>query len=195
MYGNETVDSYYNGVDQNDPKQKAYLDKKITLEVKKEFDVRYPLDVKKFSFYQGGKELSFKDFMALSKDKELTGMEKKIDKIKKTGFGIAAVSGGVTVAFLIPAIAFTILQTNHNMIDPVYNFSGAGMYILSMTSLVVLFVDLIVTFSMLHKYQFNEFAVRQAVQRYNKKVRESLGIVPDLSFNNEKFNISCRILI
>jgi hypothetical protein len=51
-------------------------------------------------------------------------------------------------------------------------------------SLVGLFIDLIVTFSLMYKYKYNEYSVREAVERYNDNLRKKLGIFPDISFNS-----------
>lgn len=186
---------YSNEADTPTEQDKQYLTRKITMDVKQEFDVLYPLNVNRFTFIQGEKKLSFEEFLALTKDPLLLQNQKKIKKVKNTGFSVAAVSGVCAGIFIIPAVVFTALQTNHNQVDPAFIFSGVGTYMMSGLSLVVLFVDLIITFSFLHKYRFNEFAVRQAVERYNKKVRDELGIVPEFSFRSDALNFGLRIVL
>ena len=50
------------------------------------------------------------------------------------------------------------------------------------TSLAIL-VDLSVTFAILHKYQNNERIIKEVIERYNKKLREKLKVIPDFGFN------------
>ena len=174
-------------------KRKRYLQEKISFKVKKEFDVLYPLNAKIFYFYKGEKKLSLKQFVELSNDPILIKNQKKIKKIKIAGFSTAAVFGCATVAFLIPGIIFIANMTNYNPIDDAYIVSGISMMALTGASILGLLIDLIVTFSLLYRYKFNEHTIRQAVERYNETLRKKFGIFPDLSFNTGDIILGLRV--
>ena len=52
------------------------------------------------------------------------------------------------------------------------------------TALSIL-VDLTITFALLHKYQNNEKLYRDAIERYNKQLREKYRIMPDISIGSK----------
>lgn len=174
-------------------KKEQYLKEKIALEITKEFDVLYPLDINIFTFKRGGEKLTFNDFLTISQDELLLKNQARIKKIRAAGFATAGVFGGCSVAFLIPSVIFVANMTNYNPIDDAYIFSGVASFILMGVSLVGLFIDLIVTFSLLYKYQFNEYMIKSAVERYNENLMKKLGITPDLTFKDDNISLSLRM--
>ncbi|MBP7553780.1 MAG: hypothetical protein KA885_10175 [Spirochaetes bacterium] len=152
---------------------------------KKRFDVFYPLDVTDFYFYKGGKEITFQDFITLSGDPLFVKNNDTIKKIKVIGAFTGGVFGASLCAFAIPAGILVSSAVSYNMIDNVYLASGVVTAALAVFSGIGLIVDLIVTFSLLHRYKFNGNIVREAVDNYNKKLRVKFGITPDLSFEKE----------
>lgn len=186
LYSNEKLSSKMD-------KQDLYNQQKVSFKVKKEFDVLYPLNKKIFYLYKGKERINFQQFITMSNDSVLIKNQKKINKIKIAGFTTAGVMGGAAIAFLIPSIVFIVNMTHYNPIDIGYILSGVSMVGLSLLSVLILLVDLTVTFSLLHKYRFNEYAIKQAIDRYNEKLREKLGIIPDFSFNNKDIIIGARV--
>ncbi|HNZ26785.1 MAG TPA: hypothetical protein PLG34_10010 [Spirochaetota bacterium] len=152
---------------------------------KKRFDVFYPLDVTDFYFYKGGKEITFQDFIALSGDPLFVKNSDTIKKVKVIGAFTGGVFGASLCACAIPAGILLNSAVSYNMIDKVYLASGVVAAALAVVSGIGLIVDLIVTFSLLHRYKFNGNIVREAVDNYNKNLRIKFGITPDLSFEKE----------
>lgn len=175
--------------EKNDPQIEKYNQEKITLEVKKSFDVLYPLDKKLFYFNKGGEKLTFKQFIELTKDPVLLKYQEKINKIKLAGFATGLVCGISTIAFLIPSVIFVVKMTSYNMLDYAYTITGVGMVGMTFLSGLITLIDCIVTFALLYKYKFNEYTVKQAIDRYNENLEKKLGIMPDLSFNSNEIKI------
>lgn len=157
----------------------------ISYAEKKRFDVFYPLDVTDFYFYKGGKEITFQEFIALSGDPLFAKNSETIKKIKVIGAFTGGVFGASLLASVIPAGILINSAVSYNMIDNAYLASGVVTAALAVFSGIGLIVDLIVTFSLLHRYKFNGAVVREAVDNYNKKLRVKFGITPDLSFEKE----------
>lgn len=178
----------------NKAKQR-YNNEKISLEVNKQFDIMYPLNTKIFHLFKGNERISFNQFISLTDDPVLLKNREKVKKIRIAGFTVAGVSGGAMLAFLIPGVVFAVNLTNYGVYDEAYVLTGVGMFISSAASLVVLLTDLVITFSLLYKYKFNEHSVRQAVENYNRKLSRKLGILPDISYNNQnlRFGFSLRL--
>jgi hypothetical protein len=170
-----------------------YNEDKITYETKQEFDPLYPLNINNFYFYKGDKRLSFNEFLDLSKDPYLIKNQEKVKKIKLAGHTTAIVSSIAGAAFLIPGIIFIVNQTNYRPVDGSYLLSGVGMIAMTGVSGLVLIIDLIVTYSLLYKFQFNEYAVKQAVERYNENLRMKLKIVPELSYQNDNIIVGVNL--
>lgn len=188
---------YIYSVDNIKPDEKItkYKEEEITYEVKQEFNELYPLNINNFYFYKGEKRLSFNDFLDLSKDPVLLKYKEKIKSIKLAGHSTAIVSGCAGTAFLIPGIIFLVSQTNNNPVDPVYLFSGIGMIGLTGLSAIILIIDLVVTYSLLYKFQYSEYAIKQAVEHYNESLRTKFKITPELSFKAENFIIGMNLKI
>ncbi|MBN2544539.1 MAG: hypothetical protein JXB50_02000, partial [Spirochaetes bacterium] len=161
-------------------------------EVKEEFDQRYPLNIKKFKFFQGNKKINYDEFLKLTSDEFLLKQNDKIRKIKIGGFTTAGVFGGLTVGFFIPSAIFISKQTNYDPVDTSYTFSGVAMVILTGVSLAGLIIDLFVTFVLLYKNKYSEYPVRKAVENYNENLRKKIGIVPELSFEKDKINLELK---
>lgn len=184
--GNEKVDS-----DKN--LKELYLKEKIDLIVKEEFDVMFPLNIKLFEFYKAGEKITFSDFIKISNDPVLLRNQKKLRQIKIAGFTTAGIFGGTTVGFLIPSIIFTVLMTNYNPINDAYLVSGVLSFLCTAVSVLGLIIDLVVTFSLIYKFQYSEYSIRQAVENYNENLRKKLGILPDISFDSKNINIGINI--
>jgi hypothetical protein len=176
-------------------KVKMYNDEKISYEAKQEFDELYPLNINNFYFFKGEKKITFKEFLDLSKDPYLLKFQEKVKKVRLTGFSTAIISGVVGSIFLIPGIIFITSESNFSPIDQSYFFTGVGMIGAAGLSGLIALIDLIVTFSLLHKFQYSEYAVKQAVERYNENLRVKLKIMPELSFNNDNFTIGLNFKI
>jgi hypothetical protein len=166
-----------------------YFKDKISFKVKEEFDVMYPLNVNKFEFIKGDQKLSFDDFVKLSNDPLLIKNQQKVAKVKLAGFTTAGIFGVGAGLFLIPAVIFTVQMTNYNPVSLTYIVSGVVCYAFAGASLIGLFIDLIATFSLLYKFQYSIQAVQQAVDNYNENLRNKLGIIPDMSFNESGLNL------
>ena len=52
-------------------KLKEYDQQKIKVEVQKEFNQLYPLNIKKFYFFKGEERISYKQFLDLSKERSM----------------------------------------------------------------------------------------------------------------------------
>jgi hypothetical protein len=179
-------------------KLNEYNRQKITFQVKEKFDALYPQNIKKFYFYQNTKLFGLDEFIDITQDPYLLKTKEKIKKIKLGGFTATGVLGGVTLAFFIPSLIFVILQTNSpdpnsQPFDNAYIITGISTFSMFIVSFVGVLVSLIVTFSLLYKYQYNEKAVRQAVERYNEKIRKKLGILPDISMKQNKLSLGFSI--
>jgi hypothetical protein len=174
-------------------KRKLYEEEKIGLVIKEEFDVMYPANIKLFEFYKGGDQISLNDFVTISNDPLLLRNQQKLKKIRIAGFTSIGVLGGVTLSFLIPSTIFVVSMTNNMPIDDAYILTGIFMVGLTSLSFLGLIIDLAVTFSLLHKFRYNEYSIRQAVENYNENLRKKLGILPDISFNSNSINIGINI--
>ena len=133
--------------------------------------------------------MTFDDFIKLTNDPLLLKNQQKVSKVKLAGFTTAGIFGAGTVLFLVPAIVFTVEMTNYNPVSLNYVVAGVICYAFFGVSLIGLFIDLIATFSLLYKYQYSIQAVQQAVDNYNDKLRSKLGILPDMSFNENSLNL------
>lgn len=176
-------------IDKND-KEAIYQREMLRYTVKEEFDQRYPLNVKKFTFYKGNEEITLKDLIKLTQDPMLLKVQERIKNIKTIGFTTAAVFAGCTVSFAIPSIVFIAKQTNYNKVDSSYTFSGVGMVILTLVSFAGLMIDLIITAIALYRNKFSEYPVRKAIENYNQELRKKLGIEPELSLRRESIELS-----
>lgn len=170
-------------------KNEIYNKEKLSYVVKEEFDPLYPLNVKKFTFFQGEKEITFKEFLSITNDPFLLKIQNRIRNIKINGFTTAGVFGGLMVGFAIPSIIFIVKQTNYNPVDVSYTFSGVAMIILTGVSFMGLLIDLFVTFIALYRNQFSEYPIRKAVENYNYNLQKKLGLLPDLSYLDKKITI------
>ncbi len=185
-----------NEKDQSDSeKRELYFKEKVDLIVKEEFNVMFPANIRLFEFYKGGASISLNDFIKISNDPLLLRNQKKLKQVKIAGFTTAGIFGGTTVGFLIPSVIFVVNMTNYNPIDDAYILSGVVTVGLTSLSFVGLLIDLIVTFSLIHKFQYNEYSIRQAVENYNENLRKKLGILPDISFNSGNINIGINVKI
>lgn len=187
LSGNELDNSV-----EKEKKLKEYSDEKLSYTIKEEFDQRYPLNIKKFSFFQGVKKIEYNDFLKLTNDDFLLKQNEKIKRIKVGGFTTAAVFGGLTVGFFVPSAVFIAMQTNYNPVDTSYTFSGVAMVILTGVSFAGLIIDLLVTFVLLYNNKYSEYPLRKAVENYNENLRKKIGIVPELSFEKDKVNLELR---
>ena len=178
----------------NSKDKEEYFKQRITIKTTEEFDEMYPVNINKFEFFQGDQKISFEDFMKISNDPILIKNQQKISKVKIAGFSTAGIFGGITVLFLIPAIVFTVQMANYNPVNLNYVITGVICYAFAGTGLIGLFLDLIVTFSLLYKFQYSIPAVQQAVDTYNENLRKKLGILPDMSFDGRglNFNLSYK---
>lgn len=176
-------------------KRDLYFKEKVNLIVKEEFDIMFPANIRLFEFYKGGTRITLNEFIKISNDPLLIRNQNKLRQIKIAGFTTAGIFGGTTVGFLIPSVIFVVNMTNYNPIDDAYILSGIVTVGLTTLSFIGLIVDLIVTFSMIHKFQYNEYSIRQAVENYNENLRKKLGILPDISFNSKNINIGINIKI
>lgn len=173
--------------------KELYLKEKIDLIVKEEFDVMFPLNVKLFEFYKAGEKITLSDFIKISNDPLLLRNQKKLRQVKIAGFTTAGIFGGTAVGFLIPSIIFAVLMTSYNPINEAYVITGVLSFICSAVSILGLIIDLVVTFSLIHKFQYSEYSIRQAVENYNENLRKKLGILPDISFDSKNINIGLNI--
>jgi hypothetical protein len=171
-------------------KMEKYRNERITFEIKKKFDVLYPMNTKIFYFQKGDETLNFKEFLELTQDSVLLKNQKKLKRIKIAGFSVAGVFGGASLLFMVPAIVFIANQTNYNKIANEYTITGIVCVALSGACLIGVIIDLVVTFTLLYKFKYSEYAVRQAVERYNEALQKRLGIVPDISFNQSNIDLS-----
>ena len=160
--GNEKADSDNN-------LRGLYLKEKVDLLVNEEFDIMFPLNIKLFEFYKGGEKITLTDFIKISSDPILLRNQKKLRQVKIAGFTTAGIFGGATVGFLIPSVIFAVLMTNYNPIDDAYVVSGILSFCCTTVSILGLIIDLVVTFSLIHKFQYSEYSIRQAVENYNEK--------------------------
>jgi hypothetical protein len=167
-----------------------YAKEKITFVFKEEFDVLYPLNTNTFTFYQGEKRLTLDEFVKLSDDPLLKRNQKKINNVKIAGFTTAGIFGTMFIATMIPAVIFIVKQTNSNPVDQTYVISGVVTMAISLASFAGMFIDLIITFSLLYNFKYSVQAVRQAVERYNENIQNKLGIIPDMSYNDQKLNFT-----
>ena len=173
-------------------KRELYEKEKINLVVREEFDIMYPANIKLFEFYKGGEKITLDNFITISNDPLLLRNQEKLKQIRIAGFTSIGVLGGVTLGFLIPSVVFVVNMTNYNPIDDAYILTGIFMG-LTCLSFLGLIIDFIVTFSLIHKFQYNEYSIRQAVENYNENLRKKLGILPDISFDSKNINIGINI--
>jgi hypothetical protein len=178
----------------------SYENEKITYQVNKYFDSLYPGDMKDFVIFQGKKRITKTQFIVLSNDELLLTNQQYIHKTQLAGFISAGILGGATVSFFIPSVVFFWVHTQYYKTQSNYNVLGYSSWLdffqakyseyfipgfvcmlLSAVSLVALIVDLTVTFALLYKYQNNENLVRDAIERYNEKLREKYNILPDIN--------------
>jgi hypothetical protein len=169
----------------------------ISLETKKNFNPLYPTDEVWFTFIRGSERLTLDQFITLSKDEVLIKNQELLKKTKYNGFLAAGILGGVTVSFLIPSAVFIGLQTSYYMIQSNYQQMGYNSWIdyfsseyaqiffpglitiaFTIASAAALVIELIVTFSMISYYSFNEKLIKEAVNRYNRKLKNQTLLLP-----------------
>ncbi len=167
----------------NTEKIKQYDKEKITFEFKEQFDVMYPANIKIFYFKKGNQPITFDEFLKLTNDSYLLKTNDRIKRIKISGFTTTAIFGVTTGLLLIPSIIYIAKQTNNDPIDSGFVITGNICIVLAGASLLGMIIGLTVTFSLLYRYKFNVDVIRRAVEEYNEKLREKLGILPDISFN------------
>lgn len=173
-----------------------YKNQKLSYSFEKQFNEMYPIDIKKFSFKQGDKEISFDEIINLTRDAGLLKNMTLLKKAKIAGFTSAIILGSLTVGFLIPSIVFLAKETNYYLIPDNYALTGIAMVILCGLSFIALIVDFVVTFSLIYKYRYNEKSIKQAIDNYNEKLARKYGIIPDISyFNNSSLFVGARIKI
>ena len=189
-------------VDETNDRKKIYNSEKLSFSSKKYFDLLYPEYVKKFDFFKGGNKITYQEFETTTKDPVLFKNKEIIKQIKLGGFTGAVVLGVSSVSFLIPSIIFVALQTNfYNQKQNLTGYESwldyfmvaypsyfiPGMICISLTIITALsiLVDLTITFALLHKYQNNEKLYRDAIERYNKQLREKYRIMPDISIGSK----------
>ena len=88
---------------------------------------------------------------------------------------------------------FVLSMTNNNPIDDAFILTGIFMVGLTALSFLSIIIDLVIVFSLIHKFRYNENSIRQAVENYNENLRKKLGILPDISFNSNSINIGVNI--
>jgi hypothetical protein len=192
--------------------QDLYNREKITFSSERYYDQLYPGDAMDFRFFQGDKEITADQFIVLSQDELLLRNKKMIRDIKVGGFTGAAILGGLSISFLIPSIIFVAVQLNYynqqvnyqnlgykswieyyNAKYPEYFIPGLTCIVLTTGCILLLLIDLTVTFALLYKYRFNERLYKEAVERYNEKLKAKYGIMPELGFLNDNINLGLKI--
>lgn len=185
-------------IDQTDDTLKKFNEEKLSYIAKKRFDEMSPLDVFDFYFYKGEKEISLEEFLSLTNDPLYYKNIEIIKKIKIGGFTTAGILGGCVIAFSIPSAILVANAVSYNLTTELksnYLMSGVVSAILAIGSGIALIIDLIVTFSLIHKYENNENLYRVIIERYNNKLRDSLLLQPDLSIRDENLNLFLRFRI
>ncbi len=177
----------------NEEKLKEYDNEKITFDFKEKFDPLYPANTKVFYFKKGKEPITFQEFLNITNDPNLLKLNSKIKNTKIAGITTACIFGGVTVLLLIPTIIFITRQTNNNQIFNEYYITGNVGIALVCASFLGLLIDLIVMFSVLYRYKYSDQSIKSAAENYNEKLRQRLGIMPDISFdgfNNNDIDLS-----
>jgi hypothetical protein len=190
----------------------SYKKEKVTMTSERYYDQLYPGDAKEFRFYQGDQSITPDQFITFSQDEDLLKNKKVIRDIKIGGFSGAAILGGLTLAFFIPSMVFVAIQLNfynqqvnykaigynswleyYNAKYSEYFIPGLTCIVLMTASIFLLLIDLSVTFTLLYQHRFNERLYRQAVERYNEKLRAKYNITPEFDVNNDKINLGLKI--
>ncbi|HOV15601.1 MAG TPA: hypothetical protein PK771_15040 [Spirochaetota bacterium] len=190
--------------DNSDDKLISFKEQKLSFTSKKYFDKLYPDYNKKFEFFQGTKKITQKEFESLTNDPLIIKNNARIKEVKLAGFTGAIALGASSVSFLIPSIIFIALQTQYynrkdnltvlgysSWIDyfiakyPEYFLPGIICIALTITTALSILVDLTITFALLHKYQNNERIIKDVIERYNKKLKENLKILPEIGINGK----------
>jgi len=179
-----------------------YENEKISLEINKYFDVLYPGDSKNFIIYKGNKQITKEYFVALSNDEVLIKNQKYVKKTKLAGFISSSIFGAASLTFFIPSVVFFGVetyfyrtQTNYqnlgyqSWIDffsakySPYILSGLSCMVSSAACFLFMIIDLAITFGIIHNYQSNEKIYKDAIEKYNEKLRKKFNIKPDLDID------------
>ncbi len=176
----------------------------ITIQTRKYFDPMLPLDATEFIIMKGKTRITDNDFYFLTLDPLLIKNNRELAKVKRGGLIGAAVLGGVTASFFTVSAVFIALQTTYYLNPSSYGsmgykswydyfmdsypslfFTGLFFTALTVVGLVALLIDLLVTYSLIHKYKNNEKAYREAAARYNNMMMKKYSLIPDLGYNSE----------
>jgi len=208
------VFSQQNVIDNSSDAKTLYESEKITYKIKQYFDPMYPLAAKDISLFKGNKKISMEEFFLLSQDPLLVKNKEMIKKIKLSGFTTAIIFGSISSIFFVSSAIFIALQATYytnkaNFKSLGYDtwldyFNGKygeyflpGLICIGLTgfSLVALIIELTVTFALLHKYSFNERVYKEAIERYNQKLKEKYRWKGDLGFikNDILFSLSVNL--
>ena len=188
---------------------KWFVDKEqITITTRKYFDPMLPLDAIEFVILKGNKRISYNEFYFLTLDPILIKNNSELARVKKGGLIGAAVIGGVTGSFFTVSVIFIALQTTYYLNPSNYGsthkswydyfmetypylfFTGLFFTALTVVGLVSLLIDLIVTYSLIHKYGNNEKAYRAAANRYNNFMMKKYNLIPDFSYKSDSGDLA-----
>ncbi|HOJ62901.1 MAG TPA: hypothetical protein PLE45_00640 [Spirochaetota bacterium] len=187
-----------NEKDLTDDLIKKFNEEKLSYIVKKRFEETRPLDVVDFYFYKGENLISFEEFISLTNDPLYYKNLENIKNTKIAGFTTAGILGACTVSFIIPSAILTTNAVSYNLTEQLktnYFMSGIVSAAFAVFCGAALIIDLVVTFSLLHKYENNENLYRIIIERYNKRLKESLLIIPDVSLNSDRIDLFLNIKI
>ena len=162
-----------------------FENEKVTYVAKKRFDKFWTSDITDFYFFKGKEEISFSDFIKLSNDPIFDKNNNMIRRIKINGALTGGIFGVAMVGSIIPSAILINNALSYNMIELNYFMSGIVCVIAAVFSGMGLIMDIIITFTLYQRYKFNEHIVRNAVENYNKKLKEKYKLLPDFSIRND----------
>jgi len=197
---------------QNSLEQRDYQwfadNEQITITTRKYFDPMLPFDAIEFVILKGKKRITSSEFYFLTLDTILIKNNIELARVKKGGLIGAAVIGGVTGSFFTVSAIFVAIQTTYYLNPSSYGslgykswydyfmetypylfFTGLVFTALTIVGLVSLLIDLIATYSLIHKYGNNEKAFRAAASRYNNLMMKKYNLIPDFGYKSDSSDL------
>ena len=166
----------------------------ITFTTQRRFSETSPLDIVDFCFYQGERELTFAEFKEITKDPLITRTDKMLRTIVVNGSVVGSIFGLTFLGSLIPSALLIDKALAYNPVSDDLMFSGIAMIALSAVSVFGIVIDIAVSCTLYHRFRYNESIIRTVVDNYNRKLRQA-KLLPDMSFNEDQFDISLRVKI
>lgn len=179
----------------------GYQSKMLSMKVIEYTDSKTYRPVKEFFFFQGGNQITEREFELIVRDDKIRDNKRKLKEVSDLGFGSTIVLGGMATAFLIPSIVFAVTQTTYSQnVTLTRNYNSwidyykanydyvilPGLINIGLTFVfsVATVINLAVTFFRINRLKYNEVLYKDVIERYNRKVMARYSILPSISISN-----------